>query len=63
MLMGAMSKGAQSSGLLDNLLGGGSGKSDLLGSVIDSMLGGSSDKGNQSDSGDLVGNLLKSFLK
>lgn len=62
LLMGTMSKGAQSSGLLDNLLGGNSGsQNDLLGSVIGSMLGGGNS--NQPDAGDLVGGLLKSFLK
>ena len=63
LLMGAMSKGAQSSGLLDNLLGGSGGQNDLLGSVIGSMLGGGSNNGNQTDAGDIVGGLLKSFLK
>jgi hypothetical protein len=59
LLMGTMSKGAQSSGLLD----GQSGQNDLLGSVISSMLGGNSGNSNQPDAGDLVGGLLKSFLK
>lgn len=63
LLMGTMSKGAQSSGLLDNLLSGQGGQNDLLGSVIGSMLGGNSSNSNQPDAGDLVGGLLKSFLK
>jgi len=63
LLMGTMSKGAQSSGLLDNLLNGQGGQNDLLGSVIGSMLGGNSSNSDQPDAGDLVGGLLKSFLK
>ena len=65
MLMGAMSKGAQSNGMLDMLAGAvsGSGSSSgggLLGSVMGSLMGGGSSK---SDTGDLVGSLLKGFLK
>jgi hypothetical protein len=63
LLMGTMSKGAQSSGLLDNLVNSNDGQNDLLGSVIGSMLGGGSSTGNQTDAGDIVGGLLKSFLK
>ena len=59
LLMGTMSKGANSSGLLGN----DNGQSDLLGSVISSMLGSNSSNSNQSGAGDLVGGLLKSFLK
>jgi len=63
LLMGTMSKGAKSSGLLDNLAGnGGSGQNELLSSVIGSMLGGNSNN-TQSDNGDLIGGLLNSFLK
>ena len=63
LLMGSMSKGAQSNGLLDNLLGGGSGQKDLIGSVIGAMLGGGENKTDQTGTSDLVGSLLKSFLK
>ncbi|MBL1321386.1 MAG: DUF937 domain-containing protein [Methylophaga sp.] len=64
MLMGAMSKGAQSNGMLDMLAGavsGGSNRSGggMLGSVLGSLMGGSSKSG----SSDLVGSLLKGFLK
>jgi len=63
MLMGAMSKGAQSNGMLDMLAGaisgGGNNSGGLLGSVLGSLMGG----GNKSGSGDLVGSLLKGFLK
>jgi len=62
LLMGTMSKGAQSSGLLDSILGGG-GNSDLLGSVIGSMLGGGNTSNAPSGAADIVGGLLKSFLK
>ncbi len=64
MLMGAMSKGAQSNGMLDMLAGavsgGGSSSGGMLGSVLGSLMGGSSSK---PDTGDLVGSLLKGFLK
>jgi len=59
LLMGSMSKGAQSSGLL----GGNGNQSDLISSVIGSMLGGGSNSASQSNAGDIVGGLLKSFLK
>ncbi len=58
MLMGAMSKGTQSSGLLGQLGGGGSG-GGLLGSILGS-LGGNTGKSGATD---LVGGLLKSFLR
>ncbi len=64
MLMGAMSKGAQSNGMLDMLAGavsgGGSSSGGMLGSVLGSLMGGGSSK---PDTGDLVGSLLKGFLK
>jgi len=64
MLMGAMSKGAQSNGMLDMLAGavsgGGNSSGGLLGSVMGSLLGGGS---NKAGGGDLVGSLLKGFLK
>lgn len=64
LLMGAMSKGAQSKGMLDMLgsavSGGSSSSGGMLGSVLGSLMGGGS---NKSDSGDLVGSLLKGFLK
>jgi len=58
MLMGAMSKGTQSSGLLGQLTGGRSG-GGLLGSIMGSLGGGSRNSG----AADLVGGLLKSFLR
>ncbi len=58
MLMGAMSKGTQSSGLQSQFGGGRSG-GGLLGSIL-GLLGGNSRK---SGAADLVGGLLKSFLR
>lgn len=64
MLMGAMSKGTQSSGLLDqlgsSLSGGGN---DLLGSLLGSITQGSSRNTGANKSQDLVGSLLNKFLK
>ncbi len=64
MLMGAMSKGAQSNGMLDMLAGAVSGGKNnsggLLGSVMGSLLGGGR---NKAGAGDIVGSLLKGFLK
>ncbi|PHS71587.1 MAG: hypothetical protein COB23_01035 [Methylophaga sp.] len=63
MLMGALSKGSQSNGLLDQLTSSlsGKGQNDLLGSLLGSLTQGS--KREQSNSADLVGSLLKNFLK
>ncbi len=64
LLMGAMGKGAQSNGMLDMLAGAVSGGSNssggMLGSVLGSLMGSG---GNQPDTGDIVGSLLKGFLK
>jgi len=60
MLMGAMSKNAKSSNLLDQL--GGNNGGDLVGSLLGSLMGGGNSS-SQSGSADLVGSLLKNFLK
>jgi hypothetical protein len=65
MLMGAMSKGAQSDdlvGKLSGLLGGGN-QGDLLGSLLGSLSQGKDSNLGRSTAADLVGGLLKGFLK
>jgi len=61
MLMGTMSKSAQSGNLLEQLSGNNS--SDLVGSLLGSLMGDNSDSSSQSDSSDLVDSLFKNFLK
>ncbi|MFW5451749.1 MAG: DUF937 domain-containing protein [Methylophagaceae bacterium] len=63
LLMGTMSKGAQSNGLLDQLtsgISGGGNQNDLLGSLLGSL---GNNSGQSSTAGSVVGNLLKGFLK
>lgn len=61
LLMGTMSKGAQStSQLTEGLTDNTSQQKDLISSVIGGLLSGSSSSA-QSDAGDLVGSLLKNF--
>lgn len=64
LLMGTMSKGTQSTGLLlDGLTDNNGQQKDLISSVIGSLLNGGSSTSNTPDAGDLVGSLLKNFLK
>lgn len=64
LLMGTMSKGAQSSGLLTGGLKDNNGQQkDLISSVIGTLLNGGPSTSNTPDAGDLVGSLLKNFLK
>ncbi len=63
LLMGTLSKGAQSNGLLEQASNGSNGQSDLIGSMLGSLFGGNANNTGQTDAADLVGGLLKGFLK